>query len=110
MRVSSLSNDQVQALIQAYFVPVWVSRDHYQLGPADQADHEELLKVDRGKKSQGLAGGAVCVYLLKPDGTVSASLPVQQAAYPEKLLPFLREFVEREKVRPRDPAEVQTRT
>jgi len=110
MRVSSLSNEQVQSLLQAYFVPVWVSRDHYQLGPVDKAEQEELSKADHGKISQGLAGGAVCVYLLKTDGTVAASLPVQQAANPEKLLPFLREFIDREKVRPRDLAEVQTRT
>jgi hypothetical protein len=109
MRVSSLSDEQVIGLIQEYFVPVWVSRDRYQLGPAGRAEQEELLKVDRGKKSQGLAGGAVCVYLLQPNGTVAASLPVQQAASPEKLIPFLREFVEKEQVKPRDPADVQAR-
>jgi hypothetical protein len=107
MRVSSLSDERIIRLVRHYFVPVWVSRDRYQLGPAEKAELEELAHVDRSRKEQGLVGGAVCVYLLKPDGSVGRTLPVQQAIYPEKLLALLEEFVEREKVKPRTEAENQ---
>jgi hypothetical protein len=107
MRVSSLSDERIIGLVQRYFVPVWISRDRYQLGPADRAEQEALAQVDRSRKSQGLIGGAVCVYLLRTDGSVGATMPVQQAIYPDKLLALLQAFVARERVQPRDPADIE---
>jgi hypothetical protein len=107
MRVSSLSDERVIRLLTQYFVPVWVSRDHYQLGPPSQAEQEELLRLDRDRRRRGLKGGTVSVFLIAPDGTVAASQPVQLAYQPEHLLPFLKKYIETEGFRPRDPAAVR---
>src|SRR5437588_11420983 len=89
MRVSSLSDERVIALVSRYFVPVWLSRDHYQAGQVTPAEHEEVLRMDRDRQHRGLKGGSVCVYILAPDGAVTATMPVQQAHKPENLVPFL---------------------
>jgi hypothetical protein len=107
MRVSSLSDERVIRLLTQYFVPVWVSRDHYQLAPPSKAEQDELLRLDRDRRQRGLEGGTVSVFLIAPDGTVAASQPVQLAYKPEKLIPFLEKYVEAERLRPRDPAAVR---
>jgi len=107
MRVSSLSDPRVQAVIATYFVPVWHSRDAYQLADPSKEDEAELRRIDRERDRRGLPGGTVCVFLLAPDGRVAASLPVQQAYQPEKLVPFLEKFISDESLQPRDPQAVQ---
>src|SRR5260370_24372762 len=107
MRVSSLSDARVISLIASHFVPVWPSRDAYQLDAPAKEEWAEALRIDRDRASRGLPGGTVCVYLLAPDGTVAATQPVQQACKAENLVPFLEKFIERKKVRPRDPEVVQ---
>jgi hypothetical protein len=107
MRVSSLSNARVQQLIATYFVPVWHSRDSYQLAEPSREEQAELGRIDRDRDRRGLPGGTVCVFLLKPDGSVAASLPVQQAYQPEKLAPFLEKFIADQQLQPRDRAAVQ---
>jgi hypothetical protein len=89
MRVSSLSDERVIALLTRYFVPAWLSRDRYQLEPVSQAEKEELLRIDRERGRRGLRGGTVCVFLVAPDGAVLATQPVQQASDPENLARFL---------------------
>src|SRR5947209_10828390 len=101
MRVSSLSDPGVQRLIATYFVPLWHSRDSYQLANASSAERTELARIDRDRDRRGLPGGTVCVFLIAPDGHVAASLPVQQACQPEKLVPFLENYLRAESVRPR---------
>ncbi len=108
MRVSSLSNARVQELIATYFVPVWHSRDAYQLDEPSRDEHAELTRIDRERDRRGLPGGTVCVFLLSPDGTVAASLPVQKAYQPENLVPFLERFIQDQKMHPRDRQAVQT--
>jgi hypothetical protein len=107
MRVSSLSNPRVQELIARYFVPVWHSRDAYQLGESSREEQAELHRIDRDRDRRGLPGGTVCVFLLNARGEVATSLPVQQACQPDKLVSFLEQFIGRETVLPRDPAVVQ---
>lgn len=96
MRVSSLSNDRVIELVSQYFVPVWVSRDSYQLGPRVKEEQAELSRVDHERQKRGLEGGAVCVYILAPDGSLKATLPVQRASKPAILIPFLEKLVKAE--------------
>jgi hypothetical protein len=104
MRVSSLSNDQVIHLISRYFIPVWYSRDSYQLGDHNRAEQSEVSLIDR---SAGGKGGRVCVFLLDPDGSLLATQLVQQASKPENLIPLLRRVIEEQKVSARDPAAVR---
>jgi hypothetical protein len=47
------------------------------------------------------------VYLLSPDGSVAASLPVQQACKADNLVPFLEKFIAQKKLLPRDPDTVE---
>jgi hypothetical protein len=107
MRVSSLSDAHVIALIARYFVPVWQSRDAYQLARPSDEERAELLRIDRERDKRGLRGGTVCVFLLSADGSVAATQPVQQACHAENLVPFLEQFVQKEKLQPRNDAAVQ---
>src|SRR5437899_268639 len=107
MRVSSLSDERVITLISTYFVPVWHSRDGYQLAEPSPEERAELLRIDRDRSRRGLKGGTVCVFLLAPDGAVAATQPVQQACKAEDLVPFLETFIRDARLRPRDPAAVQ---
>src|SRR6266851_1720426 len=102
MRVSSLSDERVIALISKHFVPVWHSRDAYQLAETSKEEQTELDRVDHDRAKRGLEGGTVCVYLLKADGTVAATMAVQSACKPENLVPFLEKYVKDEKLQPRD--------
>jgi hypothetical protein len=104
MRVSSLSDERVIRLLTRHFVPVWVSRDHYQLDAPTQAEREELLRIDRERGARKLPGGTVCAHVLAPDGTLLATLPVQKACKAENLLPFLEKVVAEHKVKARPAA------
>jgi hypothetical protein len=93
MRVSSLSDEKVINLLTKYFIPVWVSRDHYQLAAPSDLEKDELLRIDRDRVKRGLEGGDVAVYVLTPDGAMAASMAVQKAYKPENLAPFLLKIV-----------------
>jgi hypothetical protein len=110
MRVSSLSDDRVISLLSRYFVPALLSRDHYQADGPSAAEKEEVLRIDRDRRARGLKGGAVCVYILAPDGTVLATQPVQFAWRPDNLVPFLKEIVDGRRLRPRDTEAVKAST
>lgn len=107
MRVSSLSNDKVIDLLTKYFVPVWISRDHYQLAAPSDSEQDELLRIDRDRAQRGLEGGTVCVYVLTPDGAVSATMRLQSAWKPENLAPFLQKIVDEQKLQPRSAEAVK---
>jgi hypothetical protein len=107
MRVSSLSDDRVIGLVSRHFVPVWLSRDGYQLGPRPKGERDEMLRIDRERQQRGLEGGSVCVYILRPDGSLLSTLPVQKAARPENLVPFLKAIVEKERFEARRPDSVR---
>src|SRR5215471_4357610 len=101
MRVSSLSDERVIRLISKYFVPVWVSRDSYQLDPRNKEEQAELERLDRQRHDRGLEGGTVCVFILDPDGSVRATQRVQLAYKPENLVPFLEKIIADQKLTPR---------
>jgi hypothetical protein len=107
MRASSLSDERVIELVSRYFVPVWLSRDNYQLGARSDAERAEIRRIDLDKRKRGLKGGTVCVYMLAPDGAVMATLPVHQAHNPNNLVPFLKQIIEKERLQPRNPEAVQ---
>src|SRR5450755_2651063 len=110
MRVSSLSDDKVIDLLTKYFIPVWVSRDHYQLAAPSDSEQDELQRIDRDRAHRGLEGGTVCVYVLAPDGAVSATMKVHNAWKPESLVPFLQKVVDDQKLEPRSADAVRATT
>jgi hypothetical protein len=71
------------------------------MGAKSQQEQDEILRIDRDKQKHHLEGGNVCVYLLRPNGAVVASLPVQRASNPDNLVPFLEKFIAEEKLTPR---------
>ena len=93
MRVSSLSDGRVIRLISDHFVPVWVSRDNYQLPDAGKDDKAFLAKVDTSRRAKKLESGSVCVYVATHEGEVVATLPVGRACKPELLRPFLAKLL-----------------
>ncbi len=110
MRVSSLSDERVIALLTKYFVPAWVSRDDYQLDPRGKDEQTELDRIDRERHRRGLEGGTVCVFVLDPEGSVLATQRVQNAYKPEKLLPFLEKIIADKKLTPRDAEAIRSST
>jgi hypothetical protein len=102
MRVSSLSNPQVIRLLSQYFVPVWFSRDDYQVAPAAKAEREEVMRINRDAHARRLEHGNVCVFLIDPDGTVFATLMVQKAANVANLTALLKKTIEDKKLSPRE--------
>ncbi len=110
MRVSSLSDAKVIDLLTKYFIPVWVSRERYQLAPPTDAERDELERIDRDRSQRGLEGGTVCVFILAPDGTVSETMRVQKAYKPENLAPFLQKIVDDQKLAPRSDEAVRATT
>lgn len=110
MRVSSLSDERVIGLVSRYFVPVWFSRDFYQLGRPERAEQEEIDRIDRDQARRGLKGGNVCVFLLDAGGAVRATLPVPRATDPDNLVPFLKDFVQQHHLEPRDAKAVRETT
>jgi hypothetical protein len=101
MRVSSLSDERVISLLSKYFVPVWVSRDDYQLDPRSKAEQAELERIDSERSKRGFKGGTVCVFLLDADGSILATMPVQLASKPDNLVPLLTKVVAQKQLSPR---------
>ena len=108
MRVSSLSDRRIIEQVSRYFVPAWISRDHYQLEKPDRHEQDLLARIDASRHRKRLEGGAVCVYIATGSGEVLATLPVQKASKPELLLPFLRKLAADHKLKPRQPADVKS--
>jgi hypothetical protein len=109
MRVSSLSDERIISLVSRYFVPVWISRDRYQLDPPSKAERELLARIDADRHRKRLEGGSVCVYIVTADGEALATMTVQRAWKPEVLAPFLRKFVTDRKLNEREEKVVKAR-
>jgi hypothetical protein len=107
MRVSSLSDERIIKLVSTYFVPAWMSRDHYQQDRPNPEQDALLHTIDRSRMRQKLEGGSVCVYIVTAKGEVLATLPVQKASNPDLLRPFLEKITAEQKLSPRDPAAVR---
>src|SRR6516164_4072897 len=110
MRVSSLSDERVIALLTKYFVPAWVSRDDYQLDPRGKDEQSGLDRIAPERHRRGLEGGTVCVFVLDSDGSLLATQRVQFAYKPENLVPFLEKIIADKKLTPRDAEAVRATT
>jgi hypothetical protein len=99
--VSSLSDPKVIDVLTKYFVPVWRSRDFYQIAGPAKEEREELLRIDRECQQKKLDGGSVAVFVIDADGTVLAAMKLHDARLPEKLVPMLQKVVEDKKVEAR---------
>lgn len=92
MRAGPLSNGEVIRLLNAYFVPVYVSNEDYEgLGPAPADERAERNRIWREAALAKLSSGTVHAYVLAPDGHVVDSLHVAEAAKVERT----REMLER---------------
>src|SRR5437773_2383485 len=101
MRVSSLSDDRVIALVSRHFVPGWLSRDRYQMEKPAREEQDLVARIDADRLRKKLEGGAVCVYIVSGEGSVLATLPVQKASKPDLLITFLKKVVAAQKLTPR---------
>ncbi|MFO0843960.1 MAG: hypothetical protein U0797_16440 [Gemmataceae bacterium] len=102
--MSSLSDERIIRRLSRYFVPAWVSRDHYQLAAPPRRHVELLARMDADRAAKRLEGGTVCAFLAHADGTVLATLSVQKASKPDVLTAFLDRAIAHEKLTPRAPA------
>jgi hypothetical protein len=69
MRAGPLSNDQVIRLLNAHFVPVFVSNEDYaESGPASDEERAERNRIWREAREAGLSAGTVHAYILTPEG------------------------------------------
>jgi hypothetical protein len=90
----SLSNLQVVALLNRYYVPVYVSNEDYQgNGTAPPEEKAELRRIFQEGYAAKLSVGTVHVYILKPDGHTLDSMHVAEAAKAEKLIAMLERDV-----------------
>jgi hypothetical protein len=102
MRVSSLSDERVVRRLSRYFVPAWVSRDHYQLDAPPREAVQLLARMDADRRAKKFEGGTVCAFIARADGTVLATLPVKKAFKPDLLSAFLQQHIAAEKLTPRE--------
>jgi hypothetical protein len=107
MRAGSLSEDRVLALLSTSFVPVMLSVDSYDGKQHDKATKQEYERIRQEARTRKLSHGAVCVYLLRPNGELFASLDVTKASRPNELLPLLQRCVTELNTRPREAAAVR---
>src|SRR5712691_1535243 len=91
MRAGPLSNDKVIALLNRYYVPVYVSNEDYH-GKSASASPEEKKEKQRifiefldGK----LGTGDVHVYIMKPDGHAMEGLDIGSAMKIDKMIALL---------------------
>ncbi len=86
MRAGPLSDPKVVELLNAYFVPVFVSNEDYTpTGCALAAEKLERNRIWQEATKKKLSSGTVHVYLLTPDGDVFNSLHVANAANKDNL-------------------------
>ncbi len=96
MRASSLSNKKVIELLNAHFVPVYVSNEDYRPGgpaPADERGHKD--RIYREALAAKLSTGTVHAYVLTPDGRPIDSLHVANAAKPANTIAMLERAVQK---------------
>lgn len=104
MRGGSLSHDKVIDLLNAFFVPVYISHEAHEKGDAPEADKKEWHRIYREAITKLKRSGTVHVYILSPaDGEVIESIDIGTATQPEKLLARLTAVVEKLKTPPGKP-------
>ena len=96
MRASSLANAKIIALLNRYYVPVYVSNEDYaRTGSAAAEEKAERNRIWQEAAKKGLSSGTVHVYILAPDGHVIDSLHVATASKVDQTLALLQRNVEK---------------
>ena len=90
MRMGPFSHPGVIKYINQYFAPIFVSNEDYRSGKLGEQEKHLLANIRKTAKSKGLSGGAVQVYLLKPNADVIDVMHVAKATYLKQLMPWLR--------------------
>jgi hypothetical protein len=104
MRTGPFSSSKVIERLNAYFVPVYAVNEEYRdKGGAPAGERAEYQRIYREALAKKFSAGTVHVYVLDPDGTVTGTLHVAEAAKVDKLLDLLDRTVERLKLRPGKP-------
>jgi hypothetical protein len=107
MRVSSLSDERVIALVSKHFIPAWISRDRYQMDKISREEQLLLGRIDLTRRQKKFEGGSVCVYIAKPDGDVQATMIVHKAWKPDLLIPFLKKMIDDHNPKPRKDEDIK---
>src|SRR3954470_18356048 len=105
MRAGPLADAQVIALLNRYFVPVYLSNEDYaDAGPAPAEEKAQKRRIFREAAGAGLSVGTVHAYLLTPDGGHPVdSLHVAEAAKAARLVAMPRRAVDRFRPAPGKP-------
>src|SRR5438128_377808 len=104
MRAGPLSDAKVVELLNAYFVPVYVSNEDYAAaGCASEDEKTERNRIWREAAQKKLSSGTVHVYLLTPGGEVFNSLHVADAANKDNLRTSLEKTIAERKLTPGKP-------
>jgi len=91
-------------LLNAYFVPVYVSNEEYRNdGAAPPEERKVYTQIYHEANQQKRHNGTVCVYLVAPDGKGFDSLIVSDAAQPGRLQKMLEAAVDRLKTKEGKP-------
>ena len=101
MRAGPLSNTNIIALLNQYFVPVYaVNEDYARKGCAPAEEKAELQRIFKEGHAAKKSVGSVHVYILNPDGKLIDSMHVAEAAKPKSLAAMLQKTVNDLKLRP----------
>lgn len=107
MRASSLSNRDVIQLVSQYFVPALLSRDDYGVARKSRAEDAEYRRIQTTAGRLGLSNGNVSIFILDPDGTPIATMPVTKALATDQLVAMLRKVIQDKNLKPRSAAAVR---
>ena len=109
MRAGPLSNTNVIALLNRYFVPVYVvNEDYARKGPVPAEEKAELQRIFKEGHAAKKSVGSVHAYILNPEGKLIDSMHVAEAAKTKVLAAMLERNVSALRPRPGPPvAEVQ---
>ena len=104
MRAGPLSDPKIIEMLNAYFVPVYISNEEYeQEGSAPAAEKLERNRIWHEAHQKKLSSGTVHVYLLTPDGDVFNSLHVAHAIEKNNLRAALAKAIAEQKLTPGKP-------
>ncbi len=104
MRAGPLSNDTVIGLLNAHFVPAFVSNEDYDAGRVSPEEKRERDRIWREANEAGLSSGTVHAYILSPEGKVLDSRHVAKATEPGETARLLEKIVKDLKVPAGEPA------
>jgi hypothetical protein len=112
-RTGPLSNEQVIALLNHYFAPVYITnQDYYRKGgtapPEEMREWERIRKETWGGEkakedstrmaSFASASRDICMYVLTPDGHAVDALRLPEVGQTDKVLAFLQAMIKKLKV------------